>query len=107
MIRQYLAGEELRPGITEIQGIGAGFIPDTLDLEVVDRMECVSDGESVEYAQRLAREEGLLCGISCGAAAAVACRLARDPAFEGKTIVAIFRTREERYLSSPLFQGIG
>ena len=107
VIRQYLAGEELQPGITAIQGIGAGFIPDTLDLDVVDRIESVSDEEAIEYGQRLAREEGLLSGISCGAAAAVACRLARDPEFEGKTIVAILPDAGERYLTSPLFSGIG
>lgn len=107
VIRQHLAGEELKPGITAIQGIGAGFIPDTLDLDMVDRVESVSDEEAVEYAQRLAREEGLLSGISCGAAVAVACRLAREPELEGKTIVAILPDAGERYLSSPLFSGIG
>ena len=106
VIQHHLAGEELRPGITAIQGIGAGFIPDTLDLDVVDQVESVSDEEAVDYAQRLAREEGLLSGISCGAAVAVACRLARDPRFEGKTIVTILPDAGERYLSSPLFQGI-
>ena len=106
VIRQHLAGEELQPGITAIQGIGAGFIPDTLDLDLVDRVESVSDDEAVEYAQRLAREEGLLSGISCGAAAAVACRLAREPGVEGKTIVAILPDAGERYMSSSLFSGI-
>lgn len=107
VIRQHLEGEHLQPGITAIQGIGAGFIPDTLDLEVVDRIESVSDEEAIEYSKRLAREEGLLSGISCGAAAAVACRLARKPEFEGKTIVAILPDAGERYLTSPLFSGIG
>ena len=107
VIRQHLAGEELTPGITAIQGIGAGFIPDTLDLDMVDRIESVSDEEATDFAQRLAREEGLLSGISCGAAAAVACRLARNPEFEGKTIVAILPDAGERYLSSALFSGIG
>ena len=107
VIRQHLAGEELTPGITAIQGIGAGFIPDTLDLDMVDRIESVSDEEATDFAQRLAREEGLLSGISCGAAAAVACRLARSPEFEGKTIVAILPDAGERYLSSALFSGIG
>ena len=107
VIRQHMAGEELQPGITAIQGIGAGFIPDTLDLDVVDRIEAVSDDEAVEYAQRLAREEGLLSGISCGAATAVACRLAREPEFEGKTIVTILPDAGERYMSSSLFNGIG
>lgn len=107
VIRQHLAGEELTPGITAIQGIGAGFIPDTLDLDMVDRIESVSDEEATDFAQRLAREEGLLSGISCGAAAAVACRLAQNPEFEGKTIVAILPDAGERYLSSALFSGIG
>lgn len=107
VIRQHLAGEELTPGITAIQGIGAGFIPDTLDMDMVDRIESVSDEEATDFAQRLAREEGLLSGISCGAAAAVACRLARNPEFEGKTIVAILPDAGERYLSSALFSGIG
>ena len=107
VIRQHLAGEELTPGITAIQGIGAGFIPDTLDMDMVDRIESVSDEEATDFAQRLAREEGLLSGISCGAAAAVACRLARSPEFEGKTIVAILPDAGERYLSSALFSGIG
>ncbi len=107
VIQQHLAGKELRPGITAIQGIGAGFIPDTLDLDVVDRIESVSDEAAIECARRLAREEGLLSGISCGAATAVACRLARDPEFEGKTIVAILPDAGERYLSSQLFSGIG
>lgn len=107
VIRQHLADEELTPGITAIQGIGAGFIPDTLDLDMVDRIESVSDEEATDFAQRLAREEGLLSGISCGAAAAVACRLARSPEFEGKTIVAILPDAGERYLSSALFSGIG
>ena len=107
VIRQHLAGEELTPGITAIQGIGAGFIPDTLDLDMVDRIESVSDEEATDFAQRLAREEGLLSGISCGAAAAVACRLAQNPEFDGKTIVAILPDAGERYLSSALFSGIG
>lgn len=106
VIGQHLAGEPLQPGITTIQGIGAGFIPDTLDLSVVDRVETVSDEEALDYAQRLAREEGLLSGISCGAAVAVACRLARMPEFNGKTMVVILPDAGERYLSSPLFSGI-
>ena len=106
MIRQHLSDEPLDPGITAIQGIGAGFIPNTLDLELLDRVEAVSDEEAVEYAQRLAREEGLLSGISCGAAVAVACRLANQPEFEGKTIVTILPDAGERYLTSALFSGI-
>ena len=106
VITQTLAGEELKPGPHKIQGIGAGFIPDTLDLTVVDRVEQVENEQAIEFAQRLATEEGILSGISCGAAAAVAARLARQPEFEGKTIVAILPDSGERYLSSILFEGI-
>ncbi len=106
VIAQHLAGKPMQPGQTAIQGIGAGFIPDTLDLEMVDRIESCSDEEALEYARRLAGEEGLLCGISCGAAAAVACRLANEPEFEGKTIAAILPDAGERYLSSQLFDGV-
>jgi cysteine synthase A len=107
IIAQTLAGEELQPAPHGVQGIGAGFIPAILDLSLLDRVEHVSDEEAVEYARRLAREEGLLSGISCGAAAAVACRLAKKPEFAGKTIVTILPDAGERYLSSPLFDGIG
>ena len=107
VISQQLAGEELRPEHHhQIQGIGAGFVPDTLDLEMVDRVEQVEDEEAIEYARRLAREEGLLCGISCGAATAVACRLAKQPEFEGKTFVVILPDAGERYLSSALFEAM-
>ena len=106
VIQQTLDGLPIRPGYHAVQGIGAGFIPDTLDLKMVDRVEPVSDDEAIEYAKRLAQEEGLLCGISCGAATAVACRLARQPEFEGKTIVVILPDAGERYLSSPLFDSI-
>jgi len=106
VIQQTLDGQPIRPGYHAVQGIGAGFIPDTLDLKMVDRIEPVSDDEAIEYAKRLAQEEGLLCGISCGAAAAVACRLAKQPEFEGKTIVVILPDGGERYLSSPLFDSI-
>jgi cysteine synthase len=105
VITQKLAGQELKPGPHKIQGIGAGFIPDTLDLSLVDRVEQVDSAEAVEYARRLAREEGILSGISCGAAAAVAVRLARQPAFAGKTIVVILPDAGERYLSTVLFEG--
>ena len=106
VISQHLRGEKLRPGPHRIQGIGAGFIPDTLDLSMVDRVEQVTNEEAIEYARRLAREEGILSGISCGAAVAVACRLANQPEFAGKTIVAILPDAGERYLSSVLFEGI-
>jgi cysteine synthase A len=106
VIQQTLDGLPIRPGYHAVQGIGAGFIPDTLDLKMIDRVEPVGDDEAIEYAKRLAQEEGLLCGISCGAATAVACRLARQPEFEGKTIVVILPDAGERYLSSPLFDSI-
>jgi len=106
VITQKLAGQELRPGPHKIQGIGAGFIPDTLDLSVVDRVEQATNEEAVEYARRLTREEGILSGISSGAAAAVAARLAMLPEFEGKTIVAILPDSGERYLSTVLFEGL-
>ncbi len=106
VISQKLAGQELLPGPHKIQGIGAGFIPDNLDLSIVDRVEQVTNEEAVEYARRLAREEGLLSGISCGAAAAAAARLARDPAFRGKTIVVILPDAGERYLSTILYDGL-
>ena len=106
VMTQILAGEPLKPGPHKIQGIGAGFIPGTLDMSLVDRVERVSNDEAVEFARRLATEEGILCGISCGAATAVAARLSREPAMAGKVIVVILPDAGERYLSSVLFDGI-
>ncbi len=107
VISQHLAGVELKPAPHKIQGIGAGFIPEILDLSLVDRVEQVESMEAVEYARRLAREEGILSGISSGASAAVAVRLAGLKEFSGKTIVAILPDAGERYLSTVLFEGIG
>jgi cysteine synthase A len=106
VITQRLAGQEIKPGPHKIQGIGAGFIPDTLDLTMVDRVEQVTSEEAMEHARRLAREEGILSGVSCGAAIAVALRLARMEEFKGKTIVTILPDSGERYLSGPLFEGL-
>jgi cysteine synthase A len=103
VISQHLAGAMLQPGPHKIQGIGAGFIPDTLDLKLVDRVEQVSNEEAFTFSRRLAREEGLLSGISCGAATAVAVRLAQEPEFAGKTMVVILPDSGERYLSGELY----
>jgi cysteine synthase A len=106
VIMQKLAGQQLVPGPHKIQGIGAGFIPDILDLSLVDRVEQVTNEEAIDFARRLAAEEGILSGISSGAAVAVAARLAVQEEFKGKTIVAILPDSGERYLSSVLFEGI-
>jgi len=106
VITQRLAGQAMRPGPHKIQGIGAGFVPDTLDLSMVDRVELVSNEESIEMARRLSKEEGILAGISCGAAAAVACRLGKQPEFAGKTMVVVLPDAAERYLSTTLFEGL-
>ena len=106
VISQQLAGKPLAPGPHKIQGIGAGFIPDTLDLSMVDRLELISNEESIEMARRLAKEEGILGGISCGAAVAVATRLGKLPEFAGKTIVTVLPDAAERYLSTTLFEGM-
>jgi len=106
VITQRLAGEELKPGPHKIQGIGAGFIPDTLDLSMVDRVEQVTSQEAIDHARRLSREEGILSGVSCGAAIAVALRLAKSGEFDGKTIVVILPDSGERYLTGPLFEGV-
>jgi cysteine synthase A len=106
VIRQTISGEALKPGPHKIQGIGAGFVPQNLDLTLLDRVETASDEEAVTMARRLMKEEGILAGISCGAATAVAVRLAREEAYRGKTIVVVLPDSGERYLSSVLFEGV-
>ncbi|WP_248921048.1 cysteine synthase A [Pseudomonas entomophila] len=106
LISQTLAGEELKPTPHKIQGIGAGFVPKNLDLSIVDQVETVTEEESKTMAIRLMQEEGILCGISCGAAMAAAVRLAEKPEMQGKTIVVILPDSGERYLSSMLFSDL-
>ena len=106
VLTQTRKGEELKPGPHKIQGIGAGFVPKVLDLSLVDRIEQVTNDEAIEMARRLANEEGILSGISCGAAVAAAVRIAREPENAGKTIVVILPDAGERYLSTALFEGL-
>jgi cysteine synthase A len=106
VITQARKGEEIKPGPHKLQGLGAGFIPDNLDLSIVDRVELVTNEESIEMARRLAKEEGILSGISCGAAVVAAVRVAREPQMANKKMVVILPDASERYLSSALFEGM-
>ncbi len=106
VISQTLHGDPIKPGPHKIQGIGAGFVPANLDLSLIDRVELISNEESIEMARRLAREEGILSGISCGAAVVAAVRIAKEEQFRGKTIVTVLPDSGERYLSSMLFEGM-
>jgi cysteine synthase A len=106
VLTQERAGLPIQPAPHKIQGIGAGFVPKVLDLSLLDRIERVTNEEAIEFGRRLTREEGILSGISCGAAAAVAIRLAQEEEFAGKTIVVILPDSGERYLSTVLFEGL-
>jgi cysteine synthase A len=106
VLTQQRAGQPLKPGAHKIQGIGAGFVPDNLDLSLIDEIEQVTNEEAIHYAQRLTQEEGILSGISCGAAVAVAARIAKRPQNAGKTIVVVLPDSGERYLSTSLFEGV-
>ena len=106
VLTQTRNGEPLKPGPHKIQGLGAGFVPKVLDLDLVDRIEQVTNDESIEMARRLAKEEGILSGISCGAAVTAAVRIANEAGNEGKTIVVILPDAGERYLTSVLFEGL-
>jgi cysteine synthase len=106
VLTQQRSGQALKPGPHKIQGIGAGFVPDVLDLSLVDEIEQVSNDEAIDYARRLTREEGILSGISSGAAVAVAARVAKRATSAGKTIVVILPDSGERYLTTTLFEGL-
>ena len=106
LISQTKAGVALTPAPHKIQGIGANFIPDNLDLEMVDQVEAIENEEAIEMAQRLMKEEGILCGISGGAAVAAALKVAKQDGNQGKTLVVILPDSGERYLTSPLFEGM-
>ncbi|MGI5842776.1 MAG: cysteine synthase A [Candidatus Xenobium sp.] len=106
VLTQFRAGQPLQPGPHKIQGLGAGFIPHNLDMELVDQVEAITDEEALDLTRRLAREEGLLCGVSSGAAVAAALRVAREPRWEGRTVVCVLPDAGERYLSGPLFEGL-